>query len=165
MAFMRRHGSPQTLERVRRTAVSLHRQGVHPQQIAAALNRHVRTVYRWLAAARDRGAEAVAARLHPGPSSKLCLAQRKRLAEQLLEGAMAHGFSTDLWTAPRVQRLIRERYGVEYHVNYIPTLLKALNFTRHKPEHRARERNEAEIEHWLQCDWPRIKKKRTGRAR
>ncbi|MGD9858400.1 MAG: helix-turn-helix domain-containing protein [Planctomycetaceae bacterium] len=42
---MRRHGSPQALERVRRTAVSLHKQGVSPLQIAAALNRHVRTVY------------------------------------------------------------------------------------------------------------------------
>lgn len=162
---MRQHGSPQTLERVRRTAVSLHRQGVHRRQIAAALNRHVRTISRWLAAVRDHSVEALAARPHPGAPSKLSLDQRRRLAEQLLKGAMAHGFSTDLWTAPRVQRLIRERYGVEYHVNYIPTLLKALQFTRHKPEHRARERNEAEIEHWVQCDWPRIKKKRTGRAR
>ena len=109
--------------------------------------------------------EALAAQLHPGPPLKLSLAQRQHLAKQLLEGATAHGFSTDLWTGPRVQRLIREQYGVDYHVNYIPTLLRALNFTLHKPERRARERNEAEIEHWLQCDWPRIKKKRTGRAR
>jgi len=162
---MRRQGSPQTLERVRRTAVSLRTQGVHPRQIATALNRHVRTVYYWLAAARDHGVDALAARLPRGAPLKLSVAQREDLAEQLLEGATAHGFSTDLWTAPRVQRLIRERYGVEYHVNYIPTLLKALNFTPHKPEHRARERNEVDIVHWLQCDWPRIKKKRTGRAR
>lgn len=162
---MRRHGSPQTLERVRRAAVLLRMQGVHPRQIAAALNCHVRTVYYWLAVARDRGIEGLAARLPPGAPLKLSVAQREHLAEELLRGAMAHGFSTDLWTAPRVQRLIRERFGVEYHVNYIPTLLKALNFTPQKPERRARERNEAEIEHWLQCDWPRIKKKRTGRAR
>jgi len=138
---------------------------VHPQQIAAALNCHVRTVYHWLAVVRDHGVEALAARLHPGPPLKLSVAQREHLAEQLLRGAMAHGFSTDLWTAPRVQRLIREQYGVEYHVNYIPTLLKALNFTPHKPEHRARERNEDEIEHWLDGDWPRVKKKRGDKAR
>lgn len=161
---MRRHGSPQTLERVRRTAVSLHRQGVHPQQIAAALNRHVRTVYRWLEAVHEDGVEALTARRHPGPSLKLSMAQRAHLAEQLLAGARAQGFSTDLWTAPRVQRLIREQYGVDYHVKYIPTLLRKLHFTPHKPETRARERNEAEIARWRECDWPRLKKKRAGKA-
>lgn len=161
---MRRHGSPQSLERVRRTVVALHRQGVSPQQIAVALNCHVRTVYRCLAAARERGVEALTARRHPGPPLRLSTAQRERLVEQLLAGARAQGFSTDLWTAPRVQRLIREQYGVEYHVNYIPTLLRKLHFTPHKPETRARERNDAEIAHWRECDWPRIKKKRAGRA-
>ena len=139
-------------------------QGVHPRQIAAALNCHVHSVYRWLAVARDHGMEGLAARQPPGAPLKLSRPQRKQLAEQLLQGAMAYGFATDLWTAPRVQHLIREQYGVEYHVNYIPTLLKTLNFTPQKPEHRARERNEAEIEHWLQCDWPRVKKKRIDRA-
>lgn len=162
---MRRHGSPQTLERVRQTAVSLHRQGVSPQQIATALNRHVRTVYRWLEAVREDGVEALAARRHPGAPLKLSAAQREQLAEQLLAGARQAGFSTDLWTAPRVQRLLREQYGVDYHVKYIPTLLRKLHFTPHKPETRARERNEDEIAHWRECDWPRIKKKRTGTAR
>jgi transposase len=138
---------------------------VHPQQIAAALNCHVNTVYRWLAAVRAEGVEALAARPHPGAALKLSMVQRAHLAEQLLAGARAQGFATDLWTAPRVQRLIREQYGVEYHVNYIPTLLRKLHFTPHKPETRARERNEDEIAHWRECDWPRIKKKRTGKAR
>lgn len=161
---MRRQGSPQTLERVRREAVSLARQGVSPQQIALALDRHVRTVYHWLEAARDNGVEGVAARPHFGAPRKLSDQQRDLLVSQLLQGAQAHGFETDLWTAPRVQRLIREQFGVDYHVKYIPTFLKTLGFTPQKPECRARERNEAEIAHWLACDWPRIKKKRAAAA-
>lgn len=162
---MRRHGSPQTLERVRRAAVSLGREGVSPRQIAAAFDRHVNTVYRWLATAREQGVDGLASHSHAGASPKLTDRQREQLIDLLLAGAMAYGFSTDLWTAPRVQRLIREQFGVEYHVKYVPTLLKTLRFTPQKPECRARERNEAEIAHWLECDWPRIKKKRTGRAR
>lgn len=162
---MRRQGSPQTLERVRREAVSLAMHGVSPQQIALALDRHVRTVYHWLETARDHGMQGVAARIHFGAPSKLSNPQRDMLIGHLLQGAQTHGFSTDLWTAPRVQRLIREQFGVEYHVNYVPTLLKTLGFTPQKPERRARERNEAEIAHWLACDWPRIKKKRAARAR
>ena len=162
---MRRHGSPQTLERVRREAVSLGSQGVPVPQIAAALDRHVHSVYRWLATARDQGLDGLASQSPPGASPKLTDEQRDRLIEQLLGGAMAHGFSTDLWTAPRVQRLIREQFRVEYHVKYVPTLLKTLGFTPQKPECRARERHEAEIAHWLACDWPRVKKKRVAGAR
>ncbi|MGE0377930.1 MAG: winged helix-turn-helix domain-containing protein [Planctomycetaceae bacterium] len=79
-------------------------------------------------------------------------------------GAGAHGFSTDLWTAPRVQRLLREQYGVEYHVNDIPALLRKLRFTPHQPETRARERHADEIAQGRECDWPRRKTKRAGRA-
>jgi transposase len=156
---MRRQGSPQELERVRREAVALAAQGVLRPQIAAALDRSVHTVNKWLALARRRGADALAATPHPGATPKLSGRQRKWLTQQLLKGAQAHGWSTDLWTAPRVQQLIRQRYGVEYHVSYVPTLLKSLGWTRQKPERRARERDEAEIERWVRADWPRIKKK------
>ena len=162
---MRRRGSPQKLEDARRTAVSLWEQGVSPEQIAAALDRSIRTVYRCVATARDHGPQELAARWPSGAPAKLSDEQRDLLIGQLLQGAQSHGFSTDFWTAPRVQRLIREQFGVEYHVNYIPTLLKTLCFTPQKPECRARERNEAEIAHWLACDWPRIKKKRAAAAR
>jgi putative transposase len=161
---MRRQGSPQTLERVRRAAVSLGRQGVPARQVAAAFDRHVNTVYRWLAVARDQGVDGLASQCHPGASPKLTDRQREHLIDQLLAGATVSGFSTDLWTAPRVQRLIREQFGVEYHVNYIPTLLKTFGFTPQKPECRARERDEAAIAHWLTCDWSRIKKKRDNAA-
>lgn len=156
---MRRQGSPQELERVRREAVALAAQGVKRSQIAAALDRSPRTVETWLAKARRDGPEAVAATPHPGRASKLSAQQRRGLLQQLLKGAQAHGWSTDLWTAPRVQSLIEQKYGVTYHVNYVPTLLKSLGWTRQKPERRARERDEAAIEHWVHVDWPRIKKK------
>lgn len=138
---------------------------MHPQKIAVALDRSVRTVYRCVAQVREQGAERLLVRQSPGAPLKLSSRQRRDLARQLIRGAMAHGFSTDLWTAPRVQRLIREKYGVDYHVNYVPTLLKALHFTPQKPECRARERDEDAITHWLECDWPRIKKKRVGKTR
>lgn len=161
---MRRQGSPQKLEDVRRAAVALWRQGISPQQIAAALDRSVRTVYRCVATVRDHGPQELAAHWPSGAPRKLSGEQRDVLIGRLLQGAQAHGFETDLWTGPRVQRLIREQFGVEYHVKYIPTLLKTLGLSAQKPECRARERNEAEIAHWLECDWQRIKKKRAATA-
>ena len=119
----------------------------------------MRTVEKWLAKARDSGPEAVAAISHPGSSPKLSARQRQGLQRQLLKGAQAQGWTTDWWTAPRVQALIQQRYGVDYHVNYIPTLLKTLGWTRQKPERRAGERDEEAIQTWFHQDWPRIKKR------
>jgi transposase len=47
----------------------------------------------------------------------------------LLKGATALGFGTDLWTCPRIARLIQERYGVHYHVDAIPRLMAGLGFS------------------------------------
>lgn len=159
---MRRHGSPQELERVRRTAVVLHAQGVSTQVIARSLDRSQRSVQKWITAVREHGPESIAAKPHAGAPSKLSDEERADLREQLLQGAQAHGFSTDLWTAPRVQHVIRKRYRVEYHVHYVPELLKALNFSPQKPERQAREQNKQDVANWLQRDLPRIKKKRAG---
>jgi transposase len=156
---MRRHGSPQELERVRREAAALHAQGVSCAQIAAALDRAERTVQGWVAKAAKSGVEALAAKPHAGAKPKLTGRQRQSLRRQLLKGAEAHGFDTDLWTAPRVQELLGRLYGVEYHVHYVPELLKALGFSRQRPVRRAREQNEDEVQKWLARDWPRIKKK------
>jgi transposase len=161
---MRRHGSPEELERVRRQAFALHAQGVSNDQIAKALDRSVRTVQAWLAKARRHGVGALAAKPHAGAKPKLEARQRRALRQQLLKGARAHGYDTDLWTAARVQRLIRERYGVEYHVNYVPDLLRALGFSRQKPVRKAREQDTAEVARWLEQHWPRIKKKHAASA-
>jgi len=162
---MRRHGSPQELERVRHEAAALDAQGVSCAQIAKALDRSVRTVQGWVAKAREQGVAALAAKPHAGAKPKLSAHQRNGLRRQLLKGAQAHGFETDLWTAARVQQLIQQRYEVEYHVNYVPDLLKSLGFSRQQPVRQARERNEPEIARWKRVDWPRIKKRPAGSAR
>lgn len=60
----------------------------------------------------------------------------------LLQGATTFGYSTDLWTGPRVVDLIRHRLRVSYHPSHIGRLLHSLGFSPHKPERRARERDE-----------------------
>jgi transposase len=79
---------------------------------------------------------------------------------RLLAGAQSQGFATELWTCPRVRVLIAERYGVEYHVDHIPRLLRSLGFSPRKPRARSSQRDEAAIDQWVARDWPRLKKRR-----
>ena len=80
---------------------------------------------------------------------------------RLLKGAKSNGFSTDLWTCPRVAQLIWERFGVDYHVDHIGRLLHGLGWGPQKPQRRAIERDEEAIRRWVNKEWPRIKKKQS----
>ena len=157
---MRRHGSPQELEAIRLRAVDLAEQGWSPDEIADVLDRSLRSVQRWLKAAREEGVDALRGKPHAGAAPKLTADQREDLRQRLLEGALAAGFDTDLWTCPRVWQLIQDVYGVTYHVCYLSDLLRDLGFSWQKPQLRARERNQEAVNRWVARNWSRIKKRR-----
>jgi transposase len=95
---------------------------------------------------------------------KLDAAKRKKLVRLLLKGPMAQGCRTNLWTTARIAGLIGREFGVSYHPDHIGRLMHSLGWTPQKPERRALERNEEEIERWKQKEWPRIKKTPKGWA-
>ena len=111
-----------------------------------------RTVRRWWASYREGGLAAVRAKPVPGRAPKLTDAQKKHLEELLLKGARAAGFPTDLWTCPRIGKLITDRFGVRYHVDSLPRLLRSLGWSPQKPQRRAAERNERRIRNWVRVE-------------
>jgi len=156
---MRRHGSPQGLESVRLEAIELHQQGMESAEIAELLDRSLRWVQLTLKKFRRRREAGVRLKKHPGRKPKLAPRQREALRTRLLRGARACGFATDLWTSPRVRELIERVFHVQYHVDYLPRLLKELGLSCQKPQRRAKQRDETVIAHWIRCDWTRIKKR------
>lgn len=100
----------------------------------------------------------MAGRLHPGPTPRLTTADRERLLLALNAGADHWGFPTPEWSCQRIQVLIERLFQVNYHVDYVGTLLHQLGWSAQKPEHRARERDEGAIERWRREEWPRLKK-------
>ena len=158
---MRPHGSTQELERRRRRAVAMVQGGQSRAHVARALGVGSGTVTRWWQAYERKGDDGLAAKRHPGPKPKLSAYRRRLLGKRLLKGARGNGFSTDLWTCPRIAEVIERRYGVRYHVDHIPKLMASLGWSCQKPEKRAIERDEERIARWVTKDWPRIKKRRT----
>jgi transposase len=158
---MRPKGTPQQLEDRRRRALVLLEQGFGVQEVADRVGVSRISVSAWKkAAALDPN--GVAAKPKAPPPSKLSDAQFDQLRQWLIDGPLACGFDTDLWTCPRVAQLIRDRLGVSYHVDHLSRLLRKLGFTPQKPNRRAAERDEPAIRNWVRRDWPRIKKKRSG---
>ncbi len=155
---MRPFGSPEQLQRRRLRAIQLLDSGVRPVEVARNVGADRRSVRRWQAAYRREGEEALLAKPASGRPPKLTGAELDTLREMLLEGAQEQGYPTDLWTCRRVAHLIKKRFGVTYHPDHIGRLLRSLGFSPQKPQRRAVERNEEEIQRWVAEDWPRIKK-------
>ena len=126
------------------------------RRVGAAPN----SVWRWWKAYREGGKAGLRAKPAPGRKPKLSAEQKKGLSRRLLQGARASGFSTDLWTCPRIAELIRRCYGITYHVDSLPKFLRALGFSCQRPQKRALERDDEALARWVARDWPRIKRGR-----
>lgn len=156
---MRPYGSPARLEQRRLQAIVLFEKDFTPVEIARKLGVDRRSVRRWKASYRKKGADGIKAKPVPGRPSRLLPREKRNLERELLRGARHAGYATDLWTCPRVTKLIRKKFGVVYHARYVPRLLRAMGWSPQKPERRARERDEDAIRRWVKLDWPQIKKK------
>ena len=132
--------------------------------IARRLKVSRQSVMRWYRAWRKGGRAALRAAGRAGRKPRLAPAQMARIEAALRQGPRAHGFSTNLWTLPRVARIIKQLTGVQYHPGHVWRLLGAIDWTLQRPAKRARERNEAAIQHWITARWPAVKKTLAGAA-
>jgi transposase len=150
------------LEARRKEAAQLFAQG-HPQaEIVRRFHVSRPTAHRWYRAWRQRGVEGLRGAGRAGRRPRLDARARRRLEAALLKGPAAWGFSTHLWTLPRVAAVIWKTCRVHYHPHHVWRVLRALGWTRQRPARRARERDEAAIARWVRLDWPRLKKTPNG---
>ena len=139
-------------------AVKLMGSGQSHTKIAEILGVDRSTLYRWrrMAQSRPDGLTSVA---HSGAPRHLTEAQFHELEFLLGQGAKAHGWPNELWTSKRVVKLIQKFFDVEYHEGHVRKMMRdILHWTSQKPECRARERDETEIERWKNDEFPLIKK-------
>jgi transposase len=159
---MRPAGDAKELERRRHRAMRLLDARLMPVEVARRVGVDRRSVRRWKAAVRKHGTAALQAKPAPGRPPRLSARDQARLERHLLKGAQAAGFASGLWTCPRVADLIRNRFGIAYHVRHVPRVLRSLGWTPQKPTRKAVERDEEAIRRWVKQDWPRVKKTLTA---
>jgi transposase len=147
------------LEARRLQAAELFAQGRTQAEVAHELGVSRQSAHVWHARFTQGGVEALRSRGPTGPDPKLLDAQLAQVEQALLQGAMANGFDTDLWTLERVAVVITQLTGVRYHPGHVWVILRhRLGWSLQRPERRASERDEEAITRWGQLEWPRIKK-------
>jgi transposase len=145
----------------RKRAWELHQQGWWQKDIAAALGVSRAAICQWIKCAREQGVEGLRSRPHPGAPAKLSAEQRAQLPALLAQGAAAHGFRGDVWTAPRVAAVIERAFGVRSHPVHVGRLLRQAGWSVQRPIQRATQRDEAALTRWYEERWPAINKRRS----
>ncbi|WP_074654974.1 winged helix-turn-helix domain-containing protein [Haloarcula vallismortis] len=156
----RPEGSKEELEARRKQAVRLlNRTDMAVSDVAEVEGVTERAVYNWKRKYEQEGTEGLDAKPSGGgrqpelPDEKL-----PELEELLLEGAEAHGFEGDLWTLPRVARLLEEEFDVDVTPRTAGNYLDKLDWSNQRPQRRAVKRDPDEIAQWRE-EWEYRQKK------
>lgn len=139
--------------------------GWKQQDIAVALAASKGAVSHWVHVAGSSGTDALLSHSSTGHPPKLTAAQKRSIPEFLWHGAEAYGFRGDVWTCPRVAKVIEWEFGVVYHKDHVSRLLKSLGWTPQIPLRRAIQRDEEAIERWRTKIWPRLQRQASEQRR
>jgi len=148
--------SHEVLETFRFAAIKLKKSGVQIPIIANSLNVTERAVYRWLSKAKREGVKSLKSSKATGPESYLSESEIASLCKLIRKPATELGYSTDLWSGPKIRHLIKYEFGIEYHEKHMPRLLKWLGLELKFPERRALEQDPKAIREWKQERFPEI---------
>jgi transposase len=152
------------LEVRRKKAAQLFSKGYRKAHIAAELGVTRGAVGKWHKAFLKYGIKGLAKAPSVGRKRSIGPSEQKWLSNTLLKGAIACGYSTDLWTLDRIINTIKNKTGVVYSESGAWRLLRKLGFSCQKPVTRAIQRDEEKIAHWKKYRWREIKKKRERKS-
>ncbi len=157
--WAQKHRDTATLEERRLKALTLLSTGESQAEIARQLGVTPAAVCQWKRTVDERGTQALRAVPRSGRPTLVPRETLSTLPTLLAKGALAYGFSTDLWTIPRILQVTETEWGVRYTETAMWRLLKRHGLSWQRPRRRAREKNLEQVRNWRQRSWPRYKKK------
>ena len=146
----------QVLRRRREKAVAMFRDGHRQAAVAAALRVSRQSVSRWYNSWLNGETKAIQGASRAGRPPRLSTEQVEQIREKLLQGAQ--GYATDLWTLPRVAKLIETVTKVHYHSGHVWRILRQMGWSLQRPAFRGKERDEETVRQWKRLTWAEVKK-------
>lgn len=154
---MKRKNKAKELQRRRLKAGRLLLKGAQQAEVARRIGVSRATVSEWKRRVEQGGLAALNNGVRGRPA-RLNALMREQLAQALLAGARSHGYATELWTLPRIAKLIEQRFEFSYSTSQVSRLLAAMGWSCQRPEKRALQRDEKAIAQWKNKRWPALKK-------
>jgi len=133
-------------------------QGERQATVAHILRVSRQSVSEWWLAWHNHDAQKLQGAEKAGRRPRLQPEQLSRVEKELLRGAVANGYATDLWTLPRVAQVIEKLTGVGYHPGHVWKILRQMNWSLQRPASRAKERDEEKVRQWKAQNWEEVKK-------
>jgi transposase len=142
------------MERLRLHAARMFEQGISQAEVANRLGTSRQNAHRWYRKWQQGGRDALRAAGRAGRRPKLDARARRKPERALLQGALAHGFDSDLWTCKRVAIVLQRLSGARHHPSHTWHILRPMGWTVQRPERRAIERDEDAIARWVRPTGP-----------
>ncbi len=146
------------LEARRFQAAELFARGESQAVVARIMGVTTAAANHWHQTWQAKGRSGLKAAGRAGRKPRLTPKHLARIERALRAGPRAHGFSTELWTLPRIAQVIERLTGVEHHPGHVWRVLRGLGWSLQRPARRARERDEAAIAEWKTRRWAQLKK-------
>jgi transposase len=152
--------SPAALEQLRKQAVRLKKQGKGVTEIGRILGVRRQTVSTWWKRYQAEGASALklARRgIKKGTNRTLSAAQEAQLQRVIVDKTPDQlKLTFALWTRQAVQELIRQKFDIAMPIRTVGEYLKRWGYTPQKPLKRAYEQRPADVQRWLDEEYPAI---------
>jgi transposase len=133
--------------------------GQSPEVIAKAYNFNRACIYRWLRQYDEGGFRALESNLPPGAPPVITDEVDAWLKRTVLNRTPVNfGYDTNLWTCRILAELLKNEFGITVGDSAVRLHLKKLGLTFQKPEYQDKERDEREIEYFLNVKFPKIQK-------
>jgi transposase len=145
-----------TLEGYRFAAIQLRQRDVPVATIAQSFGVTSEAVYIWLKKAKTNGINSLMSKKAPGPEPELNNKEFSDLIKTIRRPASKYGYSTDLWSGPRIRHFIKHRYNVQYHNKHMPRFLRRLGLNFKFPERRSLEQDPKAVRRWKNERLPEI---------
>ena len=147
-----------TLEAMRLRAVKRIEAGARVEDVASSLGLSRSTVFAWMAAYREGGERALAAKPVPGRPPKLSGTQLRTLYT-LISGSDPRQFQLEfaLWTRELVQQLIWTQFKIRLSVVSVGRVLRTLGLSPQRPVFRATQQDPERVKRWRESDYPAIR--------
>jgi transposase len=133
--------------------------GQSPEVVAQTFNFNRAHIYHWLRQYDEGGFAALESKMPPGAQPLITEGMEEWLKQTILNHTpVEFGYDTNLWTCLILANLLHKTFGVTVSESTVRLHLKRLGLTYQKPEYQDVERDEGEIEFFLNVKFPKIQR-------